>query len=63
MTSTAELSSPSSANTALTNSVLDADYTLEHKYTRAEGRIYLSRRAGAGAAAADAADCATAPPA
>ena len=22
--------------------VLDADYTLEHKYTRGEGRIYLS---------------------
>ncbi|MEI2432244.1 indolepyruvate ferredoxin oxidoreductase family protein [Lysobacter yananisis] len=42
MTSTAELSSPSSANTALTNSVLDPDYTLEHKYTRQEGRIYLS---------------------
>ncbi|MEI2457231.1 indolepyruvate ferredoxin oxidoreductase family protein [Lysobacter firmicutimachus] len=42
MTSTAELSSPSSANTELTNSVLDPDYTLEHKYTRQEGRIYLS---------------------
>ncbi len=42
MTSTAELSSPSSANTALTNSVLDADYTLEHKYSREKGRIYLS---------------------
>ena len=42
MTSTAELSSPSSANTALTNSVLDPDYTLEHKYTRQDGRIYLS---------------------
>ncbi|UZW60791.1 indolepyruvate ferredoxin oxidoreductase family protein [Lysobacter enzymogenes] len=42
MTSTAELSSPSSANTGLTNSVLDPDYTLEHKYTRQEGRIYLS---------------------
>ncbi|ROU08591.1 indolepyruvate ferredoxin oxidoreductase family protein [Lysobacter enzymogenes] len=42
MTSTAELSSPSSANTDLTNSVLDPDYTLEHKYTRQEGRIYLS---------------------
>ncbi|MBW8810562.1 MAG: indolepyruvate ferredoxin oxidoreductase family protein, partial [Lysobacter sp.] len=42
MTSTAELSSPSSANTALTNSVLDPDYGLEHKYTRQEGRIYLS---------------------
>jgi indolepyruvate ferredoxin oxidoreductase len=42
MTSTAELSSPSSANTSLTNSVLDPDYGLEHKYTRQEGRIYLS---------------------
>ncbi|HEY1141478.1 MAG TPA: indolepyruvate ferredoxin oxidoreductase family protein, partial [Lysobacter sp.] len=42
MTSTAELSSPSSANTALTNSVVDPDYTLEHKYSRVEGRIYLS---------------------
>ncbi|HVR81551.1 MAG TPA: indolepyruvate ferredoxin oxidoreductase family protein, partial [Luteimonas sp.] len=42
MTSTAELSSPSSANTALTNSVLDADYTLDHKYSRQAGRIYLS---------------------
>ena len=34
MTSTAELSSPASANTALTNSAVDADYTLDHKYTR-----------------------------
>lgn len=42
MTSTAELSSPSSANTALTNSVLDVDYSLEHKYSREKGRIYLS---------------------
>ncbi|UTA54630.1 indolepyruvate ferredoxin oxidoreductase family protein [Lysobacter soli] len=42
MTSTAELSSPSSANTALTNSVLDTDYSLEHKYSREKGRIYLS---------------------
>ncbi|MFC3814239.1 indolepyruvate ferredoxin oxidoreductase family protein [Lysobacter sp. GCM10012299] len=42
MTSTAELSSPSSANTALTNSVLDTDYSLEHKYSREQGRIYLS---------------------
>ncbi|ALN82983.1 indolepyruvate ferredoxin oxidoreductase family protein [Lysobacter antibioticus] len=42
MTSTAELSSPSSANTDLTNSVLDPDYSLDHKYTRQEGRIYLS---------------------
>ena len=24
------------------DTVLDKDYTLEHKYTRAEGRIYLS---------------------
>ncbi|MCR6664065.1 MAG: indolepyruvate ferredoxin oxidoreductase family protein [Luteimonas sp.] len=38
MTSTAELSSPASANTGLT----DQDYTLDHKYTRTEGRIYLS---------------------
>ena len=42
MTSTAELSSPSSANTDLTRSVLDADYTLEDKYRRTQGRIYLS---------------------
>ncbi len=42
MTSTAELSSPSSANTALTKGVLDADYTLEDKYRRTRGRIYLS---------------------
>src|SRR5688572_28363302 len=42
MTSTAELSSPSSANTSLTNSVVDPDYTLDHKYSRVEGRIYLS---------------------
>ncbi len=42
MTSTAELSSPSSANTTLTNSVVDGDYTLDHKYTRTDGRIYLS---------------------
>ncbi len=42
MTSTAELSSPSSANTTLTNSVLDRDYTLEDKFTRTQGRIYLS---------------------
>ena len=42
MTSTAELSSPSSANLALTNSVVDADYTLDHKYSRQAGRIYLS---------------------
>ncbi len=42
MTSTAELSSPASANTALTKGVVDPDYTLDHKYTRTEGRIYLS---------------------
>jgi len=42
MTSTAELSSPASANTALTGSVLDADYTLDDKYARTTGRIYLS---------------------
>ncbi|TWH99746.1 indolepyruvate ferredoxin oxidoreductase [Luteimonas cucumeris] len=42
MTSTAELSSPASANTALTHSVLDLDYTLEDKFTRTSGRIYLS---------------------
>lgn len=41
MTSTAELTSPSSANTPQIG-VLDADYTLEHKYTRTDGRIYLS---------------------
>ena len=34
--------SPSSANTDLTKSVLDADYTLEDKYRRTQGRIYLS---------------------
>ena len=42
MTSTAELSSPSSANTDLTKSVVDVDYTLEDKYRRTQGRIYLS---------------------
>ncbi len=42
MTSTAELSSPASANTTLTGSVVDADYTLDDKYGRARGRIYLS---------------------
>src|SRR3990167_1320343 len=47
MTSTAELSSPSSANTELTKGVLDAPpldsmYTLEDKYRRTQGRIYLS---------------------
>jgi len=41
MTSTAELTSPASANSPLTG-VRDRDYTLEHKYTRTDGRIYLS---------------------
>ena len=41
MTSTAELTSPSSANTPQLG-VIDSDYTLEHKYTRTDGRIYLS---------------------
>ena len=36
MTSTAQLTSPASAD------MLDRDYTLDHKYTRNEGRIYLS---------------------
>ncbi|KRG72100.1 indolepyruvate ferredoxin oxidoreductase family protein [Pseudoxanthomonas dokdonensis] len=40
MTSTAELTSPASA-TAL-GGALDTDYTLDHKYTRRDGRIYLS---------------------
>ncbi|WP_411849430.1 indolepyruvate ferredoxin oxidoreductase family protein [Stenotrophomonas sp. LGBM10] len=38
MTSTAELTSPSSAN----QPGLDDGYTLDHKYTRTDGRIYLS---------------------
>jgi indolepyruvate ferredoxin oxidoreductase len=42
MTSTAELSSPASAHLGLTQGVTDPDYTLDHKYTRTEGRIYLS---------------------
>ncbi len=42
MTSTAELSSPSSASALLTNGVTDPDYTLEHRYTRTRGRVYLS---------------------
>src|SRR5690554_3899754 len=42
MTSTAELSSPASARSGLTRGVTDADYTLEDKYTRTQGRIYLS---------------------
>ena len=41
MTSTAELTSPASANDPLIG-VRDSDYTLEHKYTRTDGRIYLS---------------------
>ncbi|MEO6102547.1 MAG: indolepyruvate ferredoxin oxidoreductase family protein, partial [Pseudoxanthomonas sp.] len=41
MTSTAELTSPSSANSPQIGA-LDSDYTLEHKYTRTDGRIYLS---------------------
>jgi Indolepyruvate ferredoxin oxidoreductase, alpha and beta subunits len=41
MTSTAELTSPSSANLPGLDT-FDADYTLEHKYTRRDGRIYLS---------------------
>ncbi|PSD25690.1 hypothetical protein C7E12_19885, partial [Stenotrophomonas maltophilia] len=36
MTSTAQLTSPSSTD------LIDRDYTLDHKYTRNEGRIYLS---------------------
>lgn len=41
MTSTAELTSPASANQPGLDS-FDRDYTLEHKYTRRDGRIYLS---------------------
>jgi indolepyruvate ferredoxin oxidoreductase len=41
MTSTAERTSPSSANTPAIGT-LDTEYTLEHKYTRTDGRIYLS---------------------
>ncbi|KAF1693593.1 indolepyruvate ferredoxin oxidoreductase family protein [Pseudoxanthomonas koreensis] len=41
MTSTAELTSPSSANLPGLET-FDQDYTLEHKYTRRDGRIYLS---------------------
>ena len=41
MTSTAELTSPASANRPGLDS-FDADYTLEHRYTRRDGRIYLS---------------------
>ena len=47
MTSTAELSSPASANTTLTHAgvqagVVDTDYALDDKYRRIQGRIYLS---------------------
>ena len=42
MTSTAELSSPASAGAALTNGLADPDYSLDHKYSRESGRIYLS---------------------
>ena len=42
MTSTAELSSPASADLVLTRGVTDPDYTLEDKYRRTHGRIYLS---------------------
>ncbi|WP_133479632.1 indolepyruvate ferredoxin oxidoreductase family protein [Cognatilysobacter segetis] len=42
MTSTAELSSPASADTGLTRSIADPDYTLDHTYSRVDGRIYLS---------------------
>ncbi|GAA4857330.1 indolepyruvate ferredoxin oxidoreductase family protein [Luteimonas vadosa] len=42
MTSTAELSSPASAKRGLTQGVLDRDYTLDDKYRRTQGRIYLS---------------------
>ncbi len=47
MTSTAELSSPASANTTLTHAgvqsgTVDRDYTLDDKYNRTQGRIYLS---------------------
>ncbi len=42
MTSTAELSSPASARGGLTRGLHDADYTLDDKYARTEGRIYIS---------------------
>ncbi|WP_434031920.1 indolepyruvate ferredoxin oxidoreductase family protein [[Pseudomonas] boreopolis] len=41
MTSIAESTPPSPAVTSALGTV-DADYTLEHKYTRTDGRIYLS---------------------
>ncbi len=42
MTRTAESTPPPPADTALACPALDLDYTLEHKYTRPNGRIYLS---------------------
>ncbi|MDQ3511200.1 MAG: indolepyruvate ferredoxin oxidoreductase family protein, partial [Pseudomonadota bacterium] len=47
MTSTTDISSPSSANGSPDASApgcpsLDSGYTLDHKYTRQDGRIYLS---------------------
>ena len=43
MTSTAELTSPVLRQHRADHiGVLDRDYTLEHKYTRTDGRIYLS---------------------
>ncbi|MGY0505879.1 indolepyruvate ferredoxin oxidoreductase family protein [Luteimonas sp. e5] len=42
MTSTAELSSPASAREGLTRGIQDPDYSLDDKYRRREGRIYLS---------------------
>ncbi len=42
MTSTAELSSPASADAVLTRGLSDPDYTLDDKYLRQQGRIYLS---------------------
>ncbi len=42
MTSTAELSSPASASSGLTNGVQDRDYALDDRYRRTRGRIYLS---------------------
>ncbi len=41
MTSTAELTSPASADQPGL-ATFDADYTLEHRYTRRDGRVYLS---------------------
>ncbi len=42
MTSTAELSSPASADGTLTHGAVDVDYTLDDKFSRTQGRIYLS---------------------